>query len=191
MALAGSTSSAPAQTGASFDPTPLTCDGPSAARHVTAAKTTARGAWAKKKWRDRTPVSDRQRADLGRHLDCLERRKDRRVIRAFARDRQTAFREYRGYRLVATIRCGPYGWFAIPCGVVACESGYSWRVVNSIGAAGAYQIIRRTWLAYGGGAFAVTADRATKRQQSTVAMRILRWGWKDHAPQGPSAWTCW
>lgn len=37
--------------------------------------------------------------------------------------------------------CGSHGRFAIPCYIVACESGYSWRAYNPSGATGPYQLL--------------------------------------------------
>lgn len=78
------------------------------------------------------------------------------------------------------------GW-VIPRYVVMCESGGDADAVNYRNPerpAGAYQIITRTWLAYGGGRYARTADRAPLWAQHKIARRVLR-------GQGPGAWECW
>lgn len=78
-------------------------------------------------------------------------------------------------------------YFVLPWRVVQCESAGNWHAVNPNNPArpaGAYQIITATWLAYGGGRFAPTADRASWREQNTIALRVL-------AGQGPRAWECW
>ena len=68
--------------------------------------------------------------------------------------------------------------------VAACESGGNWAINTGNGYYGGLQFSHSTWLAYGGGAYAGTADRATKAQQIAIAQRVL-------AAQGPGAWpTC-
>lgn len=70
--------------------------------------------------------------------------------------------------------------YSIPTYIVMCESRGNWRAVNTSNPnrpAGAYQIITSTWLAYGGGAYAPTADAAAPWQQSIVAARIASGGY--------------
>jgi Transglycosylase-like domain len=77
--------------------------------------------------------------------------------------------------------------YVLPASVVACESGGNPRAVNYSNPnrpAGLYQIITSTWLGYGGGRFAPTADRATPFEQGVIALRILH-------GQGAGAWECW
>ena len=54
---------------------------------------------------------------------------------------------------------------------------------------GKFQIIDRTWWAYGGGAYARTAYKASRRHQERVARRIAYTGTVEHGPQGLSAWV--
>lgn len=75
-------------------------------------------------------------------------------------------------------------------GLIRCESGGNPTAVNNTPAgraagrpAGLFQIVTGTWLAYGGGRFAPTADRATPGQQQIVADRI-------YAAQGARPWEC-
>jgi hypothetical protein len=80
----------------------------------------------------------------------------------------------------------PHGSWAIPQYVVMCESGGNFKAVNTSNPnrpAGAYQIITSTWLAYGGGRFAPTADAATPREQHIIAGRIWNSG-------GAGQWAC-
>lgn len=73
------------------------------------------------------------------------------------------------------------GSYAIPSGIVRCESGGNWRAVNpSSGAGGAYQILPSTWAAYGGQGL---PENASPAEQSSIAARI-------YAAQGPAAWSC-
>jgi hypothetical protein len=67
-----------------------------------------------------------------------------------------------------------------PWDVVAqCESGGNWSINTGNGYYGGLQFSPRTWQAYGGGAFAATADHATRSQQIAIAEKVLRaQGWK-------------
>jgi hypothetical protein len=72
-----------------------------------------------------------------------------------------------------------------PWDVVAqCESGGNWSVNTGNGYYGGLQFSTSTWQSYGGGAFAATADHATRSQQIAIAEKVLR-------AQGWNAWpTC-
>jgi hypothetical protein len=65
--------------------------------------------------------------------------------------------------------------------VAACESGGNWAINTGNGFYGGLQFTRSTWLGYGGGAYAATANLASKSEQIAVAERTL-------ASQGPGAW---
>ncbi|MET7620227.1 transglycosylase family protein [Streptomyces sp. NPDC005408] len=68
--------------------------------------------------------------------------------------------------------------------IAACESGGNWHINTGNGYYGGLQFSAGTWRAYGGGAYASTADRASKGQQIAVAARVQR-------AQGWGAWpTC-
>ena len=68
--------------------------------------------------------------------------------------------------------------------VAQCESGGNWNINTGNGYYGGLQFSPRTWQAYGGGAFAGTADHATRSQQIAIAEKVLR-------AQGWNAWpTC-
>jgi len=62
-----------------------------------------------------------------------------------------------------------------------CESGGNWAINTGNGFYGGLQFTRGTWLGYGGGAFAPTANKASREQQITVAARVA-------AQQGWGAW---
>ncbi|MFJ4684071.1 transglycosylase family protein [Streptomyces sp. NPDC088789] len=65
-----------------------------------------------------------------------------------------------------------------------CESGGDWHINTGNGYYGGLQFSASTWRAYGGTAYAATADRATKAQQISVATKVQR-------AQGWGAWpTC-
>lgn len=73
------------------------------------------------------------------------------------------------------------GDWAIPAGIVQCESGGNFRAVNpSSGAGGAYQILPSTWRLYGGQG---APQDASPAEQSDIAAQI----WAD---SGPAAWVC-
>ncbi|MEU6391268.1 transglycosylase family protein [Streptomyces sp. NPDC046939] len=65
--------------------------------------------------------------------------------------------------------------------VAACESGGNWSINTGNGYYGGLQFSASTWAAYGGTAYASTADKASKAQQISVAEKVL-------ASQGKGAW---
>ncbi|MEV5613171.1 transglycosylase family protein [Streptomyces sp. NPDC052225] len=68
--------------------------------------------------------------------------------------------------------------------IARCESGGNWHINTGNGYYGGLQFSAGTWRAYGGGAYAGTADRASKAQQIAVAAKVQR-------AQGWGAWpTC-
>jgi multidrug efflux pump subunit AcrA (membrane-fusion protein) len=72
---------------------------------------------------------------------------------------------------------GGHNWDA----VAQCESGGNWSINTGNGYFGGLQFSSRTWLAFGGGAYASRADLAAKSQQIAIAEKVL-------AGQGPGAW---
>jgi nucleoid-associated protein YgaU len=65
-----------------------------------------------------------------------------------------------------------------------CESGGNWHINTGNGYYGGLQFSASTWRAFGGSAFASTADKASREQQITVAAKVA-------ASQGWGAWpTC-
>jgi resuscitation-promoting factor RpfA len=68
--------------------------------------------------------------------------------------------------------------------IAHCESRGNWSINTGNGYYGGLQFSRRTWQAYGGSAFATTADQATRAEQILIAERVLD-------GQGIGAWpTC-
>ena len=65
--------------------------------------------------------------------------------------------------------------------VAKCESGGNWSINTGNGFYGGLQFTSRTWLAFGGGAYAPRADLAAKSQQIAIAEKVL-------AGQGAGAW---
>ncbi|MBV8997214.1 MAG: transglycosylase family protein [Pseudonocardiales bacterium] len=69
-------------------------------------------------------------------------------------------------------------------GVAQCESGGNWHTNTGNGYYGGLQFSPRTWQSFGGGAYADTADHATRSQQIAIAEKVLQ-------AQGWNAWpTC-
>lgn len=63
--------------------------------------------------------------------------------------------------------------------IAQCESGGNWQINTGNGYYGGLQFSAGTWRAYGGGAYAATADKASKAQQIAVATKVQRaqgWG---------------
>lgn len=68
--------------------------------------------------------------------------------------------------------------------IAQCESGGNWHINTGNGYYGGLQFSAGTWRAYGGTAYAPTADQAGKDQQIAVATKVQR-------AQGWGAWpTC-
>lgn len=68
--------------------------------------------------------------------------------------------------------------------IARCESGGDWHISTGNGYYGGLQFSASTWRAYGGTAYAPTADRASRDQQIAVATKVQR-------AQGWNAWpTC-
>lgn len=65
--------------------------------------------------------------------------------------------------------------------IAACESGGNWAINTGNGYYGGLQFAASTWTAYGGGAYAPTANLATREQQIAIAEKVL-------AAQGWGAW---
>jgi cell wall-associated NlpC family hydrolase len=65
--------------------------------------------------------------------------------------------------------------------VAECESSGNWSIADGNGFYGGLQFTESTWLAYGGGAYARSANLATAAEQVAVAERVL-------ASQGVGAW---
>ncbi|MET9561992.1 transglycosylase family protein [Streptomyces tauricus] len=68
--------------------------------------------------------------------------------------------------------------------IAQCESGGNWHINTGNGYYGGLQFSAGSWRAYGGTAYASTADKASKAQQIAVATKLQR-------AQGWGAWpTC-
>ena len=65
--------------------------------------------------------------------------------------------------------------------VAQCESGGNWAINTGNGFYGGLQFTEQTWLGYGGGQYAGSANLATPSEQIAVAQRVL-------AGQGIGAW---
>jgi len=63
--------------------------------------------------------------------------------------------------------------------IAKCESGGNWHINTGNGYYGGLQFSASTWRAYGGGAYAGSADQASKSQQIAVASKVQQsqgWG---------------
>ncbi|GHE59561.1 LysM peptidoglycan-binding domain-containing protein [Streptomyces capitiformicae] len=63
--------------------------------------------------------------------------------------------------------------------IAKCESGGDWHINTGNGYYGGLQFAASTWRAYGGTAYAATADKASKSQQIAIATKVQRgqgWG---------------
>ncbi|MDQ0937857.1 LysM peptidoglycan-binding domain-containing protein [Streptomyces turgidiscabies] len=65
--------------------------------------------------------------------------------------------------------------------IAQCESGGNWHINTGNGYYGGLQFSAGTWRAYGGTAYAATADGASRSQQIAVATRV----------QGAQGWGAW
>ncbi|TQJ53585.1 LysM peptidoglycan-binding domain-containing protein [Streptomyces sp. SLBN-115] len=65
--------------------------------------------------------------------------------------------------------------------VAQCEAGGNWSINTGNGYYGGLQFSASTWAAYGGTAYASTADQASKSQQIAIGEKVL-------AGQGKGAW---
>ncbi|MFD3947799.1 transglycosylase family protein [Streptomyces sp. NPDC058579] len=65
--------------------------------------------------------------------------------------------------------------------VAQCESGGNWSINTGNGYYGGLQFSNSTWAAFGGTAYAASADQASKSQQIAIAEKVL-------AGQGKGAW---
>jgi LysM repeat protein len=65
--------------------------------------------------------------------------------------------------------------------VAKCESGGNWSIITGNGFQGGLQFTPSTWRAFGGTAFATSANHASREEQIAVAERVL-------AKQGWNAW---
>jgi LysM repeat protein len=81
------------------------------------------------------------------------------------------------YSSASTSSAGGVNWNAI----AACESGGNWSISTGNGFYGGLQFTEQTWLGYGGGQYASSANLATPSEQIAVAQRVL-------AGQGIGAW---
>ncbi len=65
--------------------------------------------------------------------------------------------------------------------IAQCESGGNWAINTGNGYYGGLQFSAGTWTGYGGGAYAPTANLASREQQIAIAEKV-------QAAQGWGAW---
>lgn len=81
----------------------------------------------------------------------------------------------------APVTAGTYSGSLNWSAVAQCESGGNWAINTGNGYYGGLQFSASTWNAYGGGAYAPTANLASPAEQIAIAEKVL-------AAQGPNAW---
>jgi hypothetical protein len=135
--------------------------------------------WDRDLWERGQPPARTIRAQRNR-LGCAppaHRQAMKRTWRAGKR----AYFEFRAAMLFRQ-RYTPYacgsGWYALPCAVTECESGFYFGHHS-----GAYGLLDSTWVAWNGGRFAPYPGAATPAQQAIIATEV----WND---VGPSGWSC-
>lgn len=132
--------------------------------------------WAKHKYTVRKrPLTEGQALHVKHLALCLAtKEKSHWAYEKKARWRKR-FRGKLAYYRLTPYDCGSAGRFAIPCYVVACESGYSWSAYNPSGARGPYQFLgwNVPW-------------PVTSWADKMAHHRMARYLWND----SPSHWVC-
>lgn len=182
MAVLAFASVAAAQPQYDTDKTPYTSDRKTLAHHTHRAKALIDTAYSHDRWRDPTPVRTSEKRRWQAHRRAILHPPARFAISEYRDAKRRSFERHREARLeverLTPYDCGSHGSFAIPCYVVACESGYNWGAVNSSsGARGPYQILPST--------YAGVCERCdwSRPDQHLAASRV----W---ARSGGSEWVC-
>lgn len=127
---------------------PATCDGRPVTDHIHRAHVLFKDAYALKRWNSGPKRSAIKAAQD--HKACIRIERTRKQLSEYRHRRAEGLRAYadqqRAVAAVTPYDCGSHGFFAIPCYIVACESGYSWSAVNpSSGAFSPYQLLPSTY----------------------------------------------
>ena len=141
--------------------------------------------WASKVWRlprwERGAPKRRTIQAQRKKLRCAAGPGHRKAMRKSWRKSKRAYYRHRGkmkyYHALTPYDCGSAGRFAVPCYIVACESGYSWSAYNPSGALGPYQLLG--W----GAPFPVGGWR-DKMEHHRIAGELWSGG------SGASHWVC-
>ena len=109
--------------------------------------------------------------------------KTKQVVRRVVLVAPVAQIEIHGTQVVASAPAGggSVGGGSVWDAIAACESGGNWATNTGNGYYGGLQFSAATWLAYGGGAYASTANLASRDAQIAIAERV-------QAAQGWGAW---
>jgi hypothetical protein len=110
-------------------------------------------------------------------IRCARSRHSTRKLRVYARRYRPIARYRRALTAVTPYQCGSHGRYAIPCGIVACESGFRWSAANPSGAIGVYQLL-------GKGAPWPANTRARRLIHHRIAFNLYAGG------RGRSHWVC-
>jgi hypothetical protein len=93
----------------------------------------------------RTKITKRAGARMKQMVRCQHSPKAERKMRKLRRELKAARTQRARQARIATsltpYNCGSMGRFAIPCYIIACESGGSWSAYNPSGARGPYQFL--------------------------------------------------
>jgi hypothetical protein len=139
---------------AATNPTPYTCDYQTVKFHLDRTNNLLKKGYDTERWKDKTPLKNKEKSAIQDHKFCLVRKEDRARVENQRERYSEKFAEYRAdkmytYRLkqkiiaITPYECtkGIWGRSVIPCYIIACESRYSWSAANPSGAIGWYQFL--------------------------------------------------
>lgn len=169
-------SAAPASAQPPKDPSRVTCDGLSVTHHVHRARALLRDAYDLDRYPGKPDRSAINKAQA--HKRCLNVPPAKFAIHEYRAKLVARFEEYAELRRITPYDCGSHGFFAIPCYVVDCESGFDWGAVNSSsGAFSAYQFLPST--------YAGVCERCDRSRADLHLAASRVW-----ARSGGSEWAC-
>jgi hypothetical protein len=132
------------------------------------------------RWEDKSPVKNGEKVAIKSHKFCLNRASDRKVVAKQGNKYKAKFDSKR-HELVFRAKYTPYkcgnSYWAIPCSIIACESGFDWYASNPSGAVGPYQLL-------GWGAPYPADTQAEKEENHRIAASVWAGG------SGRSNWVC-
>jgi len=132
---------------------------------------------ARSVYRSPSKVTRADKKKIKKKIHCARKAASKKIMRAkVARWKRWRISRERYWQLTPYL--GPHGsrW-AIPWGIVRCESGGSWSAYNPSGASGPYQLL-------GHGAPFPADTRAERMANHRIAARLWNGG------RGRSAWVC-
>jgi hypothetical protein len=177
------------------DPYPLSCDGHPVGYHVDRHRAITDHVYRHADYTDAHPAERSDKRAWGKHKFCIQDAGRREAVGKY---RGRAAADYRRWSRRVEFQvtytpfdCGSAGHFAVPCGIVSCESHYVATARNrSSTAGGYYQMLDSTWYANGGShnGDSHPAAAAPPEEQHVVGHNL-------YASQGTSPWDasrgCW